>query len=356
MASKIPTARTAGTRVVSKDVIHGYLHERSGPATLLIYEVVFNLGTNIGRIESVHVDCLYAGYGGSKGPEVLKVAPGAMSLVPATQAETIIAGGETKAGSAQIQDVPSGRFKWEKGVSQKTATIRGSVRSELENQVASWTLEVNPVNPSAETDMPTGFRAVVLLKRSGNDKFQCTWRINAKTSGLKVSGSWLKSSFAEPLLWRSSSRYDPIIYDPSLPSTIMLDIQETENLELIDLLKFCYYPLDPPSKSPGKDPIPAAKETKLEQTPITASELLTPEKTGDWESMSSYLHGPAAGVPESSDPVQAVKAMPPHIWVINQHAEDITIVVSKYRRGHRLSGATPDTSDTGGDVKFSNTV
>ncbi|TVY27562.1 Subtilisin-like serine protease [Lachnellula hyalina] len=97
-------------------------------------------------------------------------------------------------------------------------------------------------------------------------------------------------------------------------------------------------------------------ETKPEQGPVTASELQTPETTSDWGTLSSYFQGPAAKVHEPSDTIAGdTKVIPPHVWFINQHAEDIIVVVSKYRLGHLLSGVTPDTSDTGGDVKFSNT-
>lgn len=130
-------------RIVGKGVIHGYLHDCEGPATLLIYDVVFNSRTNTRRIEFLHVNCFYTGFGGSKAPEVLKVASWAVCPVSATQAEAITRSGEAKAGSAQTEVTLNWSFNTAMGVDQTTkqaATILSPVRSDLENTASSWTL------------------------------------------------------------------------------------------------------------------------------------------------------------------------------------------------------------------------
>lgn len=48
--------------------------------------------------------------------------------------------------------------------------------------------------------------------------------------------------------------------------------------------------------------------------------------------------------------------MPPCVWVINQHIEDITVVVSKYRPNRLLTDGGASASSTGGGLNFSATV
>ena len=148
MAHTIIVERRGGIdiRIVGKDIIHGYLHDCEGPATLLVYDIVFNSRTNTKRIEFLHVDCFYTGFGGSKAPEVLKVAPWAVCPVSVTQAEAITRSGEAKAGSGQPEVTLNWSFNVAMGVNQTTkqaATIISSVRPDLENTASSWTLTVN---------------------------------------------------------------------------------------------------------------------------------------------------------------------------------------------------------------------
>lgn len=45
---------------------------------------------------------------------------------------------------------------------------------------------------------------------------------------------------------------------------------------------------------------------------------------------------------------RTLKGIPPCVWVINQHDDEITVVVSKYRPNRLLSGVEINLSATGG--------
>jgi hypothetical protein len=54
--------------------------------------------------------------------------------------------------------------------------------------------------------------------------------------------------------------------------------------------------------------------------------------------------------------VRIVKRTPPYVWVINQHDEDITVVVRKYSPNRQMSSVGIHLSPLGEGVNFDTTV
>jgi len=54
--------------------------------------------------------------------------------------------------------------------------------------------------------------------------------------------------------------------------------------------------------------------------------------------------------------IRTMKGIPSCVWVINEHSEEITVVVSKYRPNRLLSGGGIGASATGLDLSLSTTV
>ncbi len=53
---------------------------------------------------------------------------------------------------------------------------------------------------------------------------------------------------------------------------------------------------------------------------------------------------------------RAIQGIPACVWVVNQHSEEITVVVSKYRPNRLLSGVDISASGTGAGASYSTTV
>jgi hypothetical protein len=218
-------------RCVGADVIHGYLKDGDGPATLVVYEFQFDVRKKARRIETVDIEFLYGATGGGKEPEVLKIAPkGRLTLVPTTQTETITKGGEAKAGGNVMGAELGGSWKWEKAVTRETndaTTIVGTIdlkgRNYGASNAASWTLLQNESIPKG---VPAHFRTAVLLKRANDDdEFYSTFQIKAKVDVL----SSLRTLFG------STPKDDPILYDPSFPPTNKLRTYDADNLDDVNL-------------------------------------------------------------------------------------------------------------------------
>jgi hypothetical protein len=54
--------------------------------------------------------------------------------------------------------------------------------------------------------------------------------------------------------------------------------------------------------------------------------------------------------------VRTVRNVPPCVWVINQHSEEITVVVSKYKPDRLLTGVELNASATGAGLNVTTTV
>lgn len=217
-------------RCTHKDVIHGYLKDGVGPASLIVYEFQFDRRKKARRISRVDVEFVYGG-GGARELEVLEVAPrGRMNLEPTTQIETITCGGGLIAGATLAGVVQlGGGYKWKKVTSRETkdaTTVVGSPilvkRNYGSSNGASWTLLENE---STLTGVPTFFRAAVLLKRADNSPFHSVFTINA-------SVDFFSSLTA---LIGSKSKDDAVLYNPLLPPTNRLRDYDLENLETVDL-------------------------------------------------------------------------------------------------------------------------
>ncbi|KAH8892619.1 hypothetical protein GQ53DRAFT_746093 [Thozetella sp. PMI_491] len=215
-------------RCIGKEVIHGYLQDGQGPASLLVYDFQFNPRKSSRRVVSVNIDFVYGG--GVIEPEVLKISPdGRMTLAPTTRTETITKGGELKAGATVLGAELGGGWKWERSINQDTkdaTTVTGSVdlvhRNYGDANGASWTLLENA---SVKTGVPAFFRAAVLLKRSSFEEFHNSFKVNASAD---LIGSLKR-------FWGSTPKDDPIRYKPSLPPTNKLGTYDTNNLDSIDL-------------------------------------------------------------------------------------------------------------------------
>jgi hypothetical protein len=54
--------------------------------------------------------------------------------------------------------------------------------------------------------------------------------------------------------------------------------------------------------------------------------------------------------------IRRARRIPPCIWVVNQHTEEITVVVSKYRPNRILTGIGVSAAPTGAGLSFSTAV
>ncbi|KAI2636350.1 hypothetical protein GGS26DRAFT_548721 [Hypomontagnella submonticulosa] len=216
-------------RCTGADVIHGYLKDGEGPATLIIYEFQFDPRKKARRIATVDIEFVFGSNDGAE-PEVLKISPkGRMTLVPTTQTETITKGGSANAGGNAFGAELGGSWQWEKAISRETknaTTIVGSIDLKGRNfgasNAASWTLLENE---AVKTGVPAHFRTAVLLSRKDDEEFYSTFKIRAQVD--------LVSRFTR--LFGSTPKDDPILYDPTLPPTNKLREYDVGSLGDIDL-------------------------------------------------------------------------------------------------------------------------
>ncbi|EKJ71892.1 hypothetical protein FPSE_07895 [Fusarium pseudograminearum CS3096] len=87
-----------------------------------------------------------------------------------------------------------------------------------------------------------------------------------------------------------------------------------------------------------------------------ASDLPSPESVEGYDDLPRYPPGSPVPKGYGGALIRTLKGIPPCVWIINQHDEDITVVVSKYRPNRLLSGAEVNASATGGGLNFSSTT
>ncbi|KAF7593596.1 hypothetical protein BBP40_011216 [Aspergillus hancockii] len=94
---------------------------------------------------------------------------------------------------------------------------------------------------------------------------------------------------------------------------------------------------------------------ELPRTCICAAELPEPETVVEWADALAYpLDSVSKGLFGAI--VRTTKSIPPCIRVVNQHSEEITVVVSKYRPNRMLSDIGLNASATGAGVQFGTTT
>lgn len=121
------------------------------------------------------------------------------------------------------------------------------------------------------------------------------------------------------------------------------------------------YHLRTPAVGHGDDQTRAAQQEEGEddpvQQPLTAAELPLPEETKEWKGLTSYLQERAAASKRLLDAgIRIMKGIPPYVWVINEHDESITVVVSKYRPNRLLIAGGLSKFSTGAGFNFETTV
>lgn len=220
-------------RCVAVDVVHGTLEPDGEPATLLVFDFLFDPRKRARRIVEAHISFTFASEGGGSNsdPIVLNMAPkGRMTLVQTTQTETTTHGGEANAGGGALGMTLGGTLKWEKSVSRETSdatTVVGSIdlvgRNWGASNGVSWALLENK---SVATGVPASVRTAVLLQRVDPEaEFHAAFKIRAQAD--------LRSSVE--MLFGKTPKDDPILYDPSLPPTHKLQNYDVDHLGKIDL-------------------------------------------------------------------------------------------------------------------------
>jgi hypothetical protein len=217
-------------RCLGKDVVHGFLKDGEGPATLVVYEFELLARKRDRRIVQVDINFVFHGKDGAPDPEVVEIAPkNRMVTVETKQTETTTTSREGKAGATQFGAELGGSVKWEKSVSRETSdatsifgTRDTTGRRWGEPNGVSWTLLENK---STKTGVPAFFRTAVLLKRHDDDEFESDFTIKASVD--------LVSALSR--LFGRTEVDDPIIYDPTRPPTNKLRKYDTDNLEDVSL-------------------------------------------------------------------------------------------------------------------------
>ncbi|KAG9569651.1 hypothetical protein KCU71_g2205, partial [Aureobasidium melanogenum] len=95
----------------------------------------------------------------------------------------------------------------------------------------------------------------------------------------------------------------------------------------------------------------------LKPRAVPARTLPTPDQCAEWP---NPVHDQLTSEPSQRGSLGALmrlaQGVPPHVHVVNQHNEEITVVVSKYRPDRMLSGLGINASATGAGLNFSTTV
>lgn len=100
-----------------------------------------------------------------------------------------------------------------------------------------------------------------------------------------------------------------------------------------------------------------ASDVNLDQNTVTMPDLPTPEMTEEGKDLYSHLRGATTEAKSGLGQfIRFVKRVPPYVWVINQHTEEITVVVNKFRPNRQLSNIGVGVSIPGGSLDIGTTV
>ncbi|KAF5690621.1 hypothetical protein FDENT_3785 [Fusarium denticulatum] len=225
----------------SREIIHGFLSPDGNNASLLVYDLHLDTTKKSRRIREAKVKFEFkSSTPGVSAPQVVKIAPHMSFTLSATSAqESKTLGYGLSAGVSQFVSV-EGSAKCEKTVSQtKTDAARvagGFLCNDYGKQVgAQWILLENKLVASGT---PRFLRFAILLDRDNDEEeFECKVTINA-------SADW-KTALEDVI--GSTSRDDPILFDPTLPPTNKLrKAYDIENLASINLDEFVKIEFDRP--------------------------------------------------------------------------------------------------------------
>ncbi|PYI04099.1 hypothetical protein BO78DRAFT_373860 [Aspergillus sclerotiicarbonarius CBS 121057] len=104
-----------------------------------------------------------------------------------------------------------------------------------------------------------------------------------------------------------------------------------------------------------REDLPHPADDGKENNAVAAIDIPEPETTKEWEDLPQYPPTTASkGILGSI--IRASKKIPSCIWVVNEHDEEITVVVSQFRPNRMLSGVDLNASATGGGISFNTTT
>lgn len=215
-------------------VVHGVMSDEGDRyATLLVMEWSFQAkGTR--RISEATIELRFQASSREGIVEVGKISfagPGSYSLMPTTQEDTVVRGGEATVGVEQIAAL-SLTGKWEKTIAKTTSdaiTLSGGkhvIDNRSPNRIATWTLTENKSQPAG---IPSSLKVAVLVSRDDRARFFCTLDFTCKTDFRTATAG----------LFRKIPKTDPIIFQPDPQQKGTRPNKKVsygdEELELVDL-------------------------------------------------------------------------------------------------------------------------
>ncbi|OHE98096.1 hypothetical protein CORC01_06610 [Colletotrichum orchidophilum] len=216
------------------DTVHGSWgpDEPDTSATLLVLLFRFDSRRRARRVALANIEFAFFDSQGRsrKNPEVAAISfDDSFSLVPTQRTESTTTGASGTTGVGVVGAELSSTVKWERTVDEETtdaAYVIGSI-DRLKapagpDNAATWTLKENS---TTKKGVPAAMRVGILLKRSTDDDFFCTVKIETEVD--------LKTRI-EQLLGRRGLD-DPILFRTSLPPTRKLMKYDAENLGEFDL-------------------------------------------------------------------------------------------------------------------------
>lgn len=212
---------------------------------MLVYDLHLDTTKKSRRIREAQVKFEFKSSNpGVTAPQVAKIAPHeSVSMLAISAEESTTVGYGLSAGASQFINVESSA-KWEKTVSQTrndSARVAGGfLCNDYGKQVgAQWSLFRNRLVASGT---PRSMRFAILLDReSDEEEFECKVTINASGDWKTVLGGLV-----------GSTPRDPILFDPTLPSTNKLrKVYDIENLASLDLDEFVEIESDRPLNNIG---------------------------------------------------------------------------------------------------------
>lgn len=197
----------------SKVIIHGSMSSESNEAaTLLVYDFTFNPTKRFRRIASAVITFEFASNEpDSPGPEVQNVAPsGYWSLAETMQNEHVEKSRNANFGLGYQGVSVGGTRTWTRSIDREvkdSTSISGdTICNAYGKETGAKFVLLENDSASPKTGIPPFFRLAILLKREGNDLFQCTVNID-------IEADW-RSQFGK--FFAAKNEDDPIYFDPEL--------------------------------------------------------------------------------------------------------------------------------------------